>query len=132
MIVYRYTTQKELESILQNNNEAIGSSYVRSKCNTHRYNRRKKYLHFFKQKESIEEIKPLKKFRDDIFYICEYDIPMIVLMLGRGVGYYRPHGYKQERSEHIEYIIPTDIFKSCWLKKYVLDTPRKESETTVD
>ena len=58
-------------------------------------------------------------------YICEYEIPMIVLLLGRGLGYYPSSGYDCGHESEVEYIIPNHIIKSKWLKKYYLENNEK-------
>ena len=51
---------------------------------------------------------------------------MLVLMMGRGVGYYDESGYDVLISKHKEYIVPVYKFKIEWLKAYSLDK-HKES-----
>lgn len=128
MKVYRYTTAEELNNILQNKTEDIGHSYIRNPSNTHRYKTNKKYLHFFKKKESIDYIKQFKR-NEGTFYICEYDIPMLVLMMGRGVGIYRPLNYDDYMHRHVEYIVSVENFDPSWLKSYELDKTFGDSRT---
>ena len=120
MKVFRYTTAEELNKILNGETQGIGHPYVRNPSNTHRYKSKKRYLHFFKKKESIEYLKQFKR-QEGTFYICEYDIPMLVLMLGRGYGVYRPLKYEEYHSRHVEYIIEEENFNPSWLKSYEID-----------
>lgn len=128
MKVYRYTSIEELQYVLSGENDNLGRYFIRSACNTHRYNKNKKYLHFFKHEESIEEIKRINR-RNNEYYLCVYDIPKLVLLAGRGYGYYSGHGYKDDRSKLIEYIIPNDRFKSQWLISY---TKVKDKEIEIE
>lgn len=121
MKVYRYANEKELQAILKDDKENIGRIFVNSGTNTHKYNPSKKYLHFFKKFSSIKEIQCLYRDNECKYFICEYDIPLIVLMLGRGKGFYTPSGYDVDVNKCLEYIVPIDKFKSCWLKKYFPD-----------
>ena len=132
MKVYRYATKREIDNILNGKLDKIGHTFSKSKCNTHNYRNKIKYLHFFKKVDSIDKIKSLRKGSKDQYYICEYDIPMLVLMIGRGVGYYSPKGYKHgNATKHVEYIVPISNFKIEWLKNYILDDITSEEIKTI-
>lgn len=121
-------SEEELKLILNDEISKVGKSFVRSGCNSHRYKKNKKYLHFFKHKESIEEIKKFCKNDNKEYFVCEFDIPMLILLLGRGIGYYKPKGYDLDRSEHVEYIVQVDIFKTQWLKSFVLENNNEKAD----
>ena len=127
MIVYRFLGEKELNKILNGDIENLGRKFIRSKCNTHRYNPNKKYIHFFRTKDGINEIQMLRKFDEDKKYICEFDIPMLILMLGRGFGFYSSHGYDDDHTRQEEFRVSTDVFKTKWLKNYTLVEKTNES-----
>ena len=121
MIVYRFLCEKELHKILNGDIKNLGRKFIISKCNTHRYNPNKKYMHFFKSKDGIAKIQQIShKFEEEKKYICEFEIPMMVLMRGRGFGYYNPRGYDVDRAKLEEFRVSTDVFKTEWLRNYTL------------
>ena len=128
MKVYRYATKDEIDNILNGNISQIGKIYEKRNCNTHNYKEGVKYLHFYKNIKSILEIKKLRKSKSKTFCICEFDIPMVVLMLGKGVGYYNASGYDVDLNSHAEYIVPVEQMKKKWLKNYKVDEVFKLSD----
>ncbi len=126
--VFRYATKEEVDLILQGRILDVGGYCEKTNCNTHRYKCDTKYLHFFKKISSIEEIKCLKRGKKRTYYICEYDIPMLVLMFGRGVGYYNSKGLYKNLTSHVEYIVPVEYMRTEWLKMYKIDNFEKSNE----
>ena len=54
------------------------------------------------------------------FYICEFDIPEKLLI--KGFGFYEStSGYEYYKVKIKEFILPTKLFKSSWLKKFEKD-----------
>lgn len=121
MLVYRFLSEKELYKILNGDVKNLGHKFIRKKCNTHKYNPNKKYIHFFKSKNGIVKIQQmLDKKDEEKKYICEFEIPMFVLLRGKGFGYYSPSGYDVDCTKLVEFRVSTDLFKTEWLKSYKL------------
>ncbi len=125
MKVYRYLSQNELNSILENNISAIGCKYSPNeeykRINNHKYKTDVKYLHFFKHKKDCDRVKFISKGKDIEFYIVEFNIPITTLIQHIGCGYYNAHGYNVNLEKAIEFAIPTSKFKSEYLLSYVRD-----------
>ena len=85
MIVYRICKKKEIDMILNEKNfYNIGKTYeINEKVNTHQYKNNQKYIHFFKNKDSIFYL----NITQDMF-ICTYDIPLYLLVKHYGTGFY--------------------------------------------
>ena len=86
MKVYRLCHREEIESIVQNKSFAhVGKRFSPNENkNTHRYNLRQKYLHFFQNAHSIMYLNCLKG-----RYIAVYDLPEALLEKRKGTGKYR-------------------------------------------
>lgn len=128
MKVYRYLSKTELNNILNGNIDKLGNEFSHSKIarmNTHKYKKGEKYLHFFKDKESITNIRKLHKNSNADFYICTFEIPKLTLFFGAGKGFYAPCGYDLDFNYETEFAIKTKHFNPKWLKDYVLDNKNK-------
>lgn len=125
MKVYRYLSQIELDSILEGNIEQIGTEYdndIFKNINTHRYKKGIKYLHFYKNKQDIRHIQRINKAttRYD-YYICEFDIPLLVIMQGRGYGKYNSGKRGKPLEQVVEFKMPAKKLRPDYLISYTLD-----------
>lgn len=113
MEVYRICFSDEINRIIKRKNfKNVGHTYVHTKVNTHNYNTKTKYLHFFEQKDSIFYRSTVKG-----KYICTYDIPEELLNEYFGYGYYLNYFTFKNTNLIEEYAIPTSILKIEYLKK---------------
>lgn len=125
MKVYRYLSEDELNNIINGNVGCIGAYFKRdTPVNTHQYMEDEKYLHFFKYKQSMDEIRSLYRSYKKPFYFCEFEVPKLVLFFAAGKGYYLNHGYKDFENAVKEYAVRVVNFKPSWLKSFVLDKNR--------
>lgn len=122
MIVYRYTTEVELKYVLNGEKDKLGNYNSKNKdwsiCNTHKYQSNHKYLHFFKDKPSIEYLKKIRKTESGKpMFICFYDIPKSILKCCKGKGFYDPDasGYDYLEIKLVEYAIDVENFDCAWL-----------------
>lgn len=122
MIVYRLLCEEELETILQQRIESIGSHFARMNGNTHKYKRGERYLHFFFKKENCEYVRKiqLKDSSGEQNFIAEFNIPLkrIIGHIGKGFYESKRGGYDSDYDVCYELAIPTSIFKPEWLKRY--------------
>lgn len=121
MKVYRYLEKKELENILADNLEDIGSEYINEKfkdVNTHRYKKGIKYLHFFRHKEDIEYLIKSNFLPSGEYYICEFNIPAIYLITGFGRGLYEGSGYDTPNHIAHEFKLPAKLLQKDFLISY--------------
>ena len=128
MKVYRYLSEKELNLIRQGSVDSLGSLFNKQdykRQNNQRYKSGVKYIHFYKNKESMEHIRRehLKEVKaGKKFYFCSFNVPGVVLIKYRGRGHYDGHGYDTMGAiDSVEYAIPVDCFSPSWLDKAVLD-----------
>lgn len=123
MRVYRYLNKIELNHILNGDISKLGSFFVsqKYKFNSHHYKDNEKYIHFFKDKSSMLEIRNLYRFYDEKFYFCAFEIPFTKLMFHKGTGYYASHGYDCPIESLTEFALPIKNFKPEWLSGYVID-----------
>ena len=131
MKVYRYLRKQELDAILKNNISDIGQEYINDnykEINSHHYRKNVKYLHFFKNIEDIEKLKKEDFVQPDEYYICEFNIPLYILLPGIGSGYYIGHGFDLPNDTALEFKIPAHKLKSSFLKSYTLDKESKGYE----
>lgn len=131
MRVYRYLSEKELNTILHGDVTTLGAEFYSKKknrefCNNHHYKKDVKYLHFFKNFEDMQEIKQVYKEYKGNFYYCTFDIPKLVLFFAAGKGFYAPKGYDYDFTVMTEYAIRTDKFNPQWLHSYSLDKDRQK------
>lgn len=85
MKVYRLCRRSELESIVQNKSfSGVGKKYeINENKNNHKYSPNQKYLHFFKNSESVMYLNTLKG-----RFIAVYDLPEPLLERRKGLGIY--------------------------------------------
>ena len=128
MKVYRYLSERELNNILNKDTSQIGARFAWHNLgvNTHEYKHDENYLHFFKNKESMDEIREMYRYYPQNFYLCEFEIPKLVLYFAAGTGYYKAHGYDFESTELTEYAIRVSKFNPNWLKEYTLDKDKQK------
>lgn len=113
MIVYRICKRTELQKIFEYNNFTnVGYNFSILDLNTHNYNKNSKYLHFFKNKESIFYLRTLKD-----RYICVYDIPEDILNRYKGIGYYLDYINYRILNEVTEYAIENNVIDLKFLKQ---------------
>ena len=105
MIVYRVCSRTELFKILDSRSlDNVGKCFEKNvkTLNNHKYEKDKKYLHFFEKKENIWNLK-----LHECDYICTYNIPDEILVSYYGIGYY----YNIESVDFpvVEYAIPVEL-----------------------
>lgn len=85
MLVYRICKKDEIDMIFNDRNfKNVGKvCKINDNINTHVYKNNKKYIHFFKNKDSIFYLNTTKE-----MYVCTYDIPIYLLETHYGVGFY--------------------------------------------
>lgn len=114
MIVYRLCNKKEIQEILNTKSFTnIGSiNNNNSKLNNHTYIINQKYLHFFKDYDSLFYLylKPKSN-------ICIYNIPDILLEKYRGEGKYLDRLSMKRIDKVIEYAIPNYEIEFTYLQK---------------
>lgn len=112
--VFRYVTETELW-FMQNEPEKLGNCFSGKNSNTFIYKKGRKYLHFFKNKNSIKLVKGLYKRKiNQKFYICTFEIPFSKLIFHCGMGYYFGSGF-EDYNRAIEFAIPAEQFEKSWL-----------------
>ena len=128
MKVYRYLSEEELNLIKQGNVQGLGREFDKKdykRQNNHRYKSGVKYMHFYKNKESIEHIRReyfQLLMQGHKFYFCSFDIPGVVLIKHRGKGHYDGSGYDTMGGvDSVEYAIPVEDFSPSWLRQSILD-----------
>ena len=136
MRVYRYLTSEELDNILQGKLDDVGGNYYGME-NNFSYKRNCKYLHFFKGLSDIEYIRKLKKWRVERgdyepvdFYVCEFDIPLVVLMLSAGKGVYNKTDENPKGTRAREFAVNAKNVKAKWLKSYIKDDLNRQFDAT--
>lgn len=116
MKVYRYLCEEEYNNILNSNLDKIGHEYHGKKLsNTFNYKQGEKYLHFFKNKKSISEIQKIYRKDGKDYYICTFNIPILILLKGMGKGYYETRGYDTYCESKREFILNVKDFKPEFL-----------------
>lgn len=84
MVVYRLCKDDEYFDIFEYRDFSnLGGYFTPSTLNTHKYLEHTNYMHFFADKSSLFYLS-LNQGK----YVCIYDIPDEILVLGDGVGYY--------------------------------------------
>lgn len=127
MKVYRYLSQDELVAICSGRVDKLGSTFDKKQCkkrnqNNHRYKPNTRYLHFFKDKSSLEYIRR-ERLSDDktgTYFFCSFNIPNTILFFHRGHGNYDGN-YDIPFYSVTEYAIPVDTFDPHWLDKSIVD-----------
>ena len=131
MRVYRYLCEEELQSILDGSMNKVGTTKINNASNTHHYKPGVKYLHFFKNLEDLHDIRMIKKYNKNNFYVGLFDIPLPTLLMNMGKGYYEAHGYDMDRVTIREYAIPADKIKPEYLVFYMQDKERNVTHQDV-
>ena len=113
MTVYRLCNELEFQKILNTMSfDDIGSLCCNnSKRNNHRYKSNQKYLHFFKDYDSLFYL-----YLKSGTYICTYDIPDEILEKYVGVGKYLDRMYMKKIESVTEYSIPNAEISFDYLK----------------
>ena len=134
--VYRYLSESELNKILNGNVGELGNSFhtkkiierkYRMKINSHNYNPKEKYLHFFKKLSDIEFIRQERRNYEENHYFAEFEIPALVLFFAAGKGYYNTlSGYETFIEDVTEYAVNAKHFNPSWLVSYTLDKNKQE------
>lgn len=88
-----------------------------------RYRKDQKYLHFFKNKEDMNDMRMLYLKNGKEYYFCTFDIPYRILLIGKGHGYYYGYGYDTYPLPETkrEYIVNAKNFSPKWLIDAQLD-----------
>lgn len=105
MVVYRVCSKDELFKILDSRDFYNVGRYIERNVgtmNNHKYQKGKRYLHFFKEKISILNL----DVQNDS-YVCTYIIPDKILFEYEGKGYY--YNIELVTFAVTEYAIPTDL-----------------------
>lgn len=135
MKVYRYLSETELKEIINGNIQNIGCCYEREKykkVNTHRYKSGVKYLHFFKNKNLIYQIRYIHRYDKQNYYICEFDIPIKYLIFNAGIGKYASCGYDNDNETAIEFIVEAEKLNPKWLINYKKDEQKETQQKLLD
>lgn len=123
MLVYRFLEESELKNILAKQTSSLGNFYDAKdyECNSHKYKKGYKYLHFFKDKNNISYIANFhnNKKAEATFFVATFDIPIWILLKTKGKGFYFASGYDVDYVSLREYAIPTTSFNPNWLISYV-------------
>ena len=114
MLVYRLCNKKEIDIILNDKSfENVGKVCKKnSNVNTHSYIDNKKYLHFFKDKDSIFYLNTSKD-----MCICIYDVPKDLLEESEGKGCYFDNFNFRDKCIITEYAIETSSIYFNYLLK---------------
>lgn len=122
MLVYRYLCEEEFNNIINLKLDELGNVYHGKKMyNSFRYKKDERYLHFYKEKESMKEIRLLRLRDGKEYYYCTFDIPVSVLAHGIGTGYYCARSGTKEYVHIREFIVMSKKFNSKWLINAELD-----------
>ena len=114
MLVYRICNNNEISKILTNKSlNEIGKKYHTNKLiNTHNYKNNIKYIHFYKDFNSIFYLNTNKN-----FYICTYNIPDNILDNCIGIGYYLDREFLRNIENVYEYAIDSKLVLFDYLLK---------------
>lgn len=112
MKVFRLCRKDEaLQILTQRSLENLGKYGVNNKNNTHTYNEKIKYLHFFKNQFDLFFLNTLKN-----RFICVYDIPEALLNQHYGYGKYIDYINFKTLCKAEEYAIPSNLVKFEYLQ----------------
>lgn len=122
MKVYRLLSEEELKLILEGKTSALGEYFGDGFSNTHKYNKRERYMHFFFKRDDCEYIKKIhgKPREGASRFIAEFNIPLKKIIGHIGRGFYCPKqgGYDYLYDTCYELALPVRIFSQYWLTKY--------------
>lgn len=112
MVVYRICNELEKNTLLNERSfNNIGHfCYENKKTNTHFYKDGKKYIHFFKDFDSIFYLKTTKN-----HYICTYDIPDSILISYKSLGFYLDRMFFRKIDSVVEYTIENELLDFNYL-----------------
>ena len=125
MLVYRYIGQGELKHIMKGEIGKIGMCFTEKLDNTFVYDKDIKYIHFFKDYNSMNYIRKIHFKKDDKFYFCTFDIPSDALT--SGVGEYHSEDYKG-CIKLDEFILEAKKLKPHWFVEAKADDSREEAK----
>ena len=105
MIVYRLCNETEYQKIMTTKSfDDVGNiCNNNSKFNNHKYLPNQKYLHFFKEYDSLFYL-----YLKSGTYICTYDIPDELLDKYMGIGKYLDRVFMRKLENVNEYAIPNN------------------------
>ena len=126
MKVYRYLSEKEYNNIVKSNMDEVGGYFKNNSSSSFVYKQNVKYVHFFKNKESMTEIQKLKWKDSNNYYFCTFNIPAVLLISKMGIGYYNVSGYDVDYKRLTEFCIPSTKLNAQWLVNAELDTKKHE------
>ena len=114
MVVYRLCNELELQKILNTTSfDDIGSLCSDNlKMNNHKYQSNQKYLHLFKDFNSLFYL-----YLKPGLYICTYDIPDEILEKYAGIGKYLDIVFMRKLEDIVEYAIPNSEILFDYLKR---------------
>ena len=114
MVVYRICKKEEIEHIFNDKNfKNVGKTFeINKNTNTHLYTADKKYIHFFKDKDSIFYLDTCAD-----MYICTYCIPDSLLERHYGVGFYLDRTNFRTLEKVSEYAIENELINFNQLLK---------------
>ena len=116
MLVYRYLCEEEFQNIVNLRLDEIGTVYYGKKVsNSFRYKKDEKYLHFYKDKKNMNEMRLLRLRDGKEYYYCTFDIPVSVLAHGIGTGYYCSRRGDRDYEHIREFIVMAKKFNPKWL-----------------
>lgn len=116
MKVYRYLCEEEYNNIINSNLDKLGHNYHgKGLSNTFNYKDGERYLHFFKDKKAIKEIRKIYRNDGKDYYTCTFNIPLLTLLKGMGKGYYETSGYDTFYQTEREFILNVKDFKPEYL-----------------
>ena len=125
MKLVRYLSENELMAFKNGDISNIGCEYVDRKSfkrvNSHKYKKGVKYLHFFFNMKNIKLVRLANFLKQDNYYICEFDIPLLVILPYIGKGRYEDSGYKYDSAEVYEVALPAKKMKLEYLISYEKD-----------
>lgn len=139
MRVYRYLSEEELNKILSRDTADLGTKGVRRRplANTFKYNKKERYLHFFKNSEDMRKIKNIRMRHDKKnnkktkYYFCTFEIHPTVLFFAAGTGFYAEGRIPGEIGVVREYAIKTKHFNPDWLIEYVRDDVKNDEHVVI-
>jgi len=112
MIVYRLCKEDEYSAIFKNSDFSnLGNSFKPWVLNTHKYIEGIKYMHFFAAKDSLFYLS-LNQGK----YVCIYDIPDDILVMGDGFGYYMDYINFRNMDKVREFALPSLMVRFEYLR----------------
>ena len=114
MLVYRICKEDEAYNILSTKSlDSIGKyCTINSKLNTHKYESDKRYIHFFKNYDSVFYLNVRSG-----YYICTYDIPEYLLSENIGAGFYMDRFLFMNKESVTEYAIEDTSMDYDYLRR---------------